>query len=283
MIVQPGPVTHLRAVKVRPGRRVELPEAVATEEPLQILVCGPGGQPAPLALTMRTPGSDFELAAGFVVTEALARPEEVRAVSHCADLRYNPDPDRRFNAVTVRLARAPDRPEGPYERRVSSSCGVCGKTSIEELARAAAPVGGSKPLPAELLWSLPGRLRAAQKAFERTGGLHAAGLFRPDASMEVAREDVGRHNAVDKVIGHLVLEGGQKGLPADLAGWVLVVSGRVSFEIVQKAAQVGLGTIVAVSAPSSLAVQAAQQLGVTVVAFVRGSSLNIYSHPERVG
>ena len=273
----PRPVTSLRAIKVRPDHRLELPEHVATEEPMQILLAGPGQEAAPLAVTMRTPGHDFELAAGFVLTEGVAARGQIASVDYCEAVDRS-DPTTRYNHVTVRLA-------GPWEQdresryfAASSSCGMCGKATIDQIETECRTLAAGRPFPADLIPALPDRLRAAQKAFDRTGGLHAAGLFDRTGGLCCAREDVGRHNAVDKVVGATVLTPDLPD-PADLA---LAVSGRVSFEIVQKAAVAGIGLIAAVSAPSSLAVAAADRLGVTLAAFVRGDTYNIYTHPERI-
>lgn len=273
----PRPVTSLRAIKVRPDHRVELPEHVATEEPMQILVAGPGQESAPLAVTMRTPGHDFELAAGFVLTEGAAGRTDIASVDYCEAVDRS-DPTTRYNHVTVRLS-VPWRQE--RESRyfaASSSCGMCGKATIDQIETECRVLPVGSPFPAELIPTLPDRLRDAQKAFDRTGGLHAAGMFDRSGDLCCAREDVGRHNAVDKVVGATLLN---PDLP-DPAELILAVSGRVSFEIVQKAAVAGLPLIAAVSAPSSLAVTAAARLGVTLIAFVRGQTYNVYSHPERI-
>jgi FdhD protein len=260
---------------------VELPDHVTTEEPLQVQVAGPGQEATPVAVTMRTPGHDFELAAGFLVSEGITHRQGIVSVGYCDSL-HRADPGR-FNTVTVVLDSRWE-PQGLARTfAVSASCGVCGKTAIDQVELACPVVGAAAPLPAGLITELPGLLRSDQKTFQRTGGLHAAGLFDPDGRGWCVREDIGRHNAVDKVIGFTVLAGG---LPperlAALAGWVLMVSGRVSFEIIQKAAQAGIGTVAAVSAPSSLAVEAAGRLGVSLVGFVRGDTFNVYSHPERL-
>jgi FdhD protein len=266
-------VTHLRVVAVRPDRHVELPERVATEEPLEIRVEGPGQKAAPVSVTMRTPGHDFELAAGFLTSEGLAGPGAIRAVGYCDALQ---DPAARFNTVTVSLAQHFD----PGTRRrnfpSSSACGVCGTASIDLVEVACCALGPITPVPAATISALPERLRDGQRVFDQTGGLHAAALFDTEGVLLVLREDVGRHNAVDKVIGHRVLHPGE----ADAA--VLMVSSRVGFEIVQKAAVAGIGVLAAVSAPSSLAVQAANRLGVCIAGFVRGDRFNIYSHAERI-
>ena len=277
----PRPVTAVRAIKVRPDRHLELPEHLATEEPMQILVAGPGQEAQPLSVTMRTPGHDFELATGFVLTEGVAGRDGIASVDYCEAVDRS-DPTTRYNHVTVRLT-------APYERQgearyfaASASCGTCGKATIDQIETECSFLVPGRPFRGDLIPELPDRLRAAQKAFDRTGGLHAAGLFDRDGNLCCAREDVGRHNAVDKVVGWTVLRalGGDGGPdPADL---ILAVSGRVSFEIVQKAAVAGIGVLAAVSAPSSLAVDAAQRLGVTVAAFVRGGTYNVYSHPARL-
>jgi FdhD protein len=275
----PRPVTPVRAIKVRPGRRVELPDDVATEEPMQILVAGPGQRPDPLAVTMRTPGHDFELAAGFVVTEGVTRPDGIVAVDYCEAAAR--DPAARYNHVTVWIDHRWE-PQGEARRfAASASCGTCGKTTIDQVTTGCGPVAVSEAFPASVVPVLPDRLRRAQKAFDRTGGLHAAGLFGPDGELRAAREDVGRHNAVDKVLGWMILGAG-RGAPDPATPMALAVSGRVSFEIVQKVAVAGIGMIAAVSAPSSLAVTAAGELGVTLAAFVRGGTFNVYTHPERV-
>jgi FdhD protein len=279
----PRAITAVRAVKVRPDRHVELPEHVVTEEPMQVLIAGPGQEPMPLAITMRTPGHDFELAAGFTVTEGVCQRQAITSVTYCdAPDLDPPDPNEsgRFNTVTVGLAHPWQPPQQPRHFVASASCGVCGKTTLDQLETSCQAVAaGGVQVPASVITGLPDALRDAQPVFERTGGLHAAGLFSYDGRLLCAREDVGRHNAVDKVVGYTVL--GR--LPAhELASSVLMVSGRVSFEITQKAALAGIGTIAAVSAPSSLAVSAAARLGVALIAFVRGKSFNIYSHPERI-
>jgi FdhD protein len=261
---------------------VDLPEDLAVEEPMEIRAGRPGEQPVPVAVTMRTPGHDFELAAGFLVTEGLIRPDQVASVSYCDAVDTD---EGRYNAVTVSVS-------GPWAAPASrqfvatASCGICGKASIDQVELACPAVGPGEPVPASLIPRLPARLRDSQRLFERTGGLHAAGLFDGSGHPLCIREDVGRHNAVDKVAGYAVLSpagpGGTGPHPAPLAGCVLMVSGRISFEIVQKAAMCGVGIVAGVSAPSSLAVEAAHRLGVTVAGFVRGDCFNVYSHAERL-
>ncbi|HWG72454.1 MAG TPA: formate dehydrogenase accessory sulfurtransferase FdhD [Acidimicrobiales bacterium] len=270
------PVTDVRAIAVRPGRHVELPERLATEEPMEVRAAGPGQDSSPVAVTMRTPGHDFELAAGFMVTEGLARPDEIVAVAYCDAVDVG-DYASAFNAVTVSLPRAWDDSTSRRNFASTSSCGVCGKASIDQVELSCPVVAPGPAFAASLISELPGRLRAAQRVFDKTGGLHAAALFGPDGEVVVVREDVGRHNAVDKVVGAGVLA--RRPPPR---GAVIMVSGRVSFEITQKAAMAGIGVIAAVSAPSNLAVSAAERLGVTVAGFVRGERFNVYSHPERI-
>jgi FdhD protein len=220
---------------------------------------------------MRTPGHDFELAAGFLVTEGLVAPDGIATVAYCED------PDAaRYNVVTVRCRAAFDL--GAAERNffATSSCGICGKAALEAVTVRCAPVDDGAAVGAATLLALPDAMRAAQRGFDRTGGLHAAALFDLEGRLLALREDVGRHNAVDKVVGSLALGG------ADGAGRILLVSGRLSFEIVQKAAVARVPILCAVSAPSSLAAEAAQELGVTAVGFLRPGGFNIYAHPGRV-
>jgi FdhD protein len=257
------------------GAAARRTDEVVTEEPLQIRAQGPGQPLRDVAVTMRTPGHDFELAVGYLVGEgAIASGDEVREVRYCD---VDPGQPQLYNVVTVATARP--LPESLFGRTavVGASCGTCGKTSIDQLHVHTAPLGpATEPVPASLLVSLPERLRAGQQVFERTGGIHAAGRFRTDGTLVAVREDVGRHNAVDKLVGASVLTGP----PVD--GDVLVLSGRVSFEMVQKAVVARFPLVVAVSAPSSLAVQAAEELGCTVLGFTRDGGANVYSHPERV-
>jgi len=267
-------VTPVRVVAVHGDARSERADALATEEPLEIRAQGPGQDGQRVAVTMRTPGGDFELAAGFLFTEGLVTPDEVRRVAYCDDLD---DEEQRYNVVTVTLAQPFDADTLSRNFYATSSCGVCGKASLDDIAVRCDVVPSGFTVDAGVLVSLPDRLREAQRVFERTGGLHAAGLFDREGTVLSVREDVGRHNAVDKVIGEQLLAGR---LP--LADRVLQVSGRASFEIVQKAAVAGIPVVSAVSAPSSLAVDAGDRLGVTVVGFVRNGRCNVYTHPDRV-
>jgi len=241
---------------------------------MEIRVQGPAGPPAPVSVTMRTPGHDFELAVGFCLSErVVAGPDDVVTVEYC----LRAEGPQEYNVVTV-TTRVPVDLDAHRRLFVSNaSCGLCGKTTLDQLEAVCSPVTSATSVSATALRAMPGRLRAAQAVFEATGGVHATGLFDPDGRLRVVREDVGRHNALDKVVGWAALSGQ---LP--LFDAVCLVSGRVSFEIVQKAATAGIPVVGAVSAPSSLAVQTAERLGVTVVGFLRGDRFNVYSRPERV-
>jgi FdhD protein len=240
-----------------PGGEIE--DRVAVEEPLEIRI---GGRP--VAVTMRTPGHDEELALGFCLSEGL-RPTAARL----------PD-DLSANTVEVEAADF-DRDRLARSFYTSSSCGVCGKGALEAVAVEAAPVESSLRVSADVVRSLPDRLREAQAGFEATGGLHATGLFHPSGELLCLREDVGRHNAMDKVIGWAFRDG-----RIPLSDSVLCVSGRLSFELVQKAAVAGCPVLVAVGAPSSLAVELANDRGITLCGFVRDDRLNVYTEPDRV-
>lgn len=254
-------------------------DRLAVEEPLEVRVGG-----AAYTTTMRTPGHDVELAHGLLAAEGIIdAAQDVANARYCAGSVVDDEagaPQNTYNLLDVGLAGGVVVP--PERRRsllTTSACGVCGTASIE-LLTARRPYDltvDDLPVPAELILALPDRLRTAQKTFETTGGLHAAGLFTAAGELLVAREDVGRHNAVDKVIGWAILA---DRLP--LRGAVLQVSGRLSFELVQKAYLAGIPIISAVSAPSSLAVATADSLGMTLAGFVRDTSLNVYAHPRRV-
>jgi FdhD protein len=271
------PADGVRAVPViRVGGAGPRPDEdrVAVEEPLEIRVgYGPFGRRmrAAVAVTMRTPGHDADLAVGYLFAEGIVTgPADVLAV----------EPSAAASAVRVDLR--PDLPVdlGRLDRRgpVTASCGVCGKTSLDAVEWAhPGPAAGSPAVPAAVLHALPERLRAAQPAFTRTGGLHAAGLFDVAGTLLAAREDVGRHNAVDKLVGAAVRAG-----DVPLAGRVLLVSGRASFELVQKAAAAGVPVLAAVGAPSSLAVELAGRVGLTLVGFVRDGRFNVYTGADRV-
>ena len=268
-------VTSTKVVAIR-GRELELrDDLVVGEEPLEIRAAGPRQDPVNVAVTMRTPGHEKELAVGFLTTEGLLDGNEILGVD-VGDPGFMAEPD---DAVLVRLARRID-PAVSEKRHfiATASCGICGKASIDEVAVRCEPLPKGLPIVARsVITSLPDRLREAQAAFERTGGLHAAGLFETDGRLVAVREDVGRHNALDKLIGSRVLV-------RELPLWdrILLVSGRVSFEIVQKAAVAGIPIICAVGAPSDLAVRLADRLGVTLVGFLRGDGFNIYTHDGRI-
>ncbi|GEK23587.1 formate dehydrogenase accessory sulfurtransferase FdhD [Cellulomonas xylanilytica] len=257
------------------ARRAE--DVLAAEEPLEIRV---GGRS--LAVTMRTPGHDVELAAGFLVSEGV-----VTAADHVAGARYcagaTDEGLNTYNVLDVSLARGVPAPDPSLERSffTTSSCGLCGKASIDAVRTHShwTVADDGLTVPADLLATFPDRLREHQDVFARTGGLHAAGLFDgATGELLVVREDVGRHNAVDKVVGWALTSGR---LP--LRGTVLMVSGRASFELTQKALMAGIPVLAAVSAPSSLAADLAHEAGITLVGFLRGASMVVYARPERVG
>jgi FdhD protein len=260
------------------GQTVSRPDTLAVEEPLEIrLDRGAGAET--FTVTMRTPGHDLELALGFLVSEGVARvPSDVLAARHCPDAARDADGEPTHNVVEVRLRAGIVVPAARY-RQVSSACGICGTASIDAVRSTSAHTvtGDDVRISGSTLAALPEKLRAAQRVFDRTGGLHAAGLFTADGELVVLREDVGRHNAVDKVVGW-AFERGM--LP--LRGLVLQVSGRASFELVQKAWTAGCPVLAAVSAPSSLAVDLAAEAGLTLVGFSRCESFNVYSGARRV-
>ncbi|MGY5134016.1 formate dehydrogenase accessory sulfurtransferase FdhD [Streptomyces nigrescens] len=275
-----GRVTERRRViRIRDGAVSTRPDTLVAEEPMEIRL---GGKP--LAITMRTPGDDFALAAGFLVSEGvLASAAELANIVYCAGATGEGG-SNSYNVVDVRLADGVPVPDITLERNVytTSSCGLCGKASLDAVRTTARwPLDTSPDTPVRIepatLSALPDRLRAAQRVFERTGGLHAAALFTTDGELIDIREDVGRHNAVDKIVGR-ALQQGQ--LP--LSSCVLMVSGRASFELVQKAVMAGIPVLAAVSAPSSLAVDLAVETGLTLVGFLRGTSMNVYAGEHRL-
>jgi FdhD protein len=268
------PVTSVRVCAIDGASVRERPDKVVTEEPMQIRLHGTGQEPEALAVTMRTPGNDFELAVGFCLTEGLLRStDELDTVAYC----LAGEGEQEYNVVTVKLRHPVERHVHQRVFVANASCGLCGKTTLDEIEQRCEPVAAGPTVARSVIADLPERLRTAQTVFDATGGLHAAACFTHDGELVALREDVGRHNALDKLVGHALLE---RELP--LAGDVLMVSGRVSFEIVQKAAMAGIPVVCAVSAPSSLAIDAARRLGQTLVGFVRGDSANVYTHPERV-
>ena len=271
-------------------------DSVATEEPLEIRLRA-GAKPEnggslpvfsrraqsagqrTVAITMRTPGADFELAAGFLYGEGIVRSrQEIASISYCDDAEL--DEDKRYNIVNVELQEGALPELKSLERHfyTTSACGVCGKASLEALRiQGGAPVAPGPQVDPRVLLSLPAKLRAGQSVFAATGGLHAAALFDADGGLLAVREDVGRHNAVDKLVGFALLEGR---LP--LHDHIVLVSGRSSFEILQKCLMAGVPVLGAVSAPSSLAVAVAQEFGITLVGFLRGERFNVYAGLERI-
>jgi FdhD protein len=268
-------VSRVRTVAVRGGVATERPDVLAAEEPMEIRVQGAGQAAVAAAVTMRTPGADFELAAGFLFTEGLiGGRDDVRRVSYCEDL---PADEQHYNVVTVELTRRFDESALRRNFLASSSCGICGKATLDDVEVHCEPLAPGPVVDVATLLAMPDALRSAQRVFEETGGLHAAGLFAPDGTPLAVREDVGRHNAVDKIVGASLRAGD---LP--LADRVLQVSGRIGFEIVQKAGRAGIAALSAVGAPTSLAVGAAERIGMTLVGFVRDGRCNVYTRPERV-
>lgn len=274
----PGlPTRHIstRSVVTVRGTSLEVrPDRIVGEAPLEIRAAGPGQDPIAVAVTMRTPGHEAELAVGFLKTEGLIDGPEVVSTEH-GDPATLSQPD---DTIVVHLSR-PFDDTALAERHfvATASCGICGKASIDEIAVRTKPLPDGPVVARSVILALPGLLRAAQKAFNETGGLHAAALFSPVGELIAIREDVGRHNALDKLVGSQLVAGA---LP--LHERILMVSGRVSFEIVQKAAVAGVPIVCAVSAPSDLAVETAERLGVTLVGFLRGDGFNVYSHDRRI-
>ncbi len=267
-------VTSRRILAVR-GESLEVrDDRVVGEAPLEIRAAGPRQDPVAVAVTMRTPGHEAELAVGFLRTEGLLDGQEVLGTAG-GDPRSLSQPD---DTILVRLSKPFDDAKVAERHFIATaSCGICGKASIDEVALRVDPLPDGPVVRRSVILALPGLLRAAQRAFDQTGGLHAAGLFTPSGELIAIREDVGRHNALDKLIGSQVLVGARQ-----LNGFLLMVSGRVSFEIVQKAAVAGLPIVAAVSAPSDLAIETAQRLGVTLVGFLRGDGFNVYAHDGRI-
>ena len=260
------------------GVNRQRPDAIAVEEPLEIRVAG-----SPLSVTMRTPGHDVELAAGFLVSEGVIhRGDQFSRAIHCGGPGTGGEDGNTYNILDLTLAPGVALPSPDIARNfyTTSSCGVCGTASIEAVEKVSSYDVAEDGIRVEAvdLAAYPDRLREGQKVFAKTGGLHAAALFDVETgALLVVREDVGRHNAVDKVVGWALLN---DRLP--LRGTVLQVSGRVSFELVQKAVMAGIPILSAVSAPSSLAIELAERAGLTVAGFVRGGSMNVYTRPDRI-
>ncbi len=273
----PPPTRHIatRSVVAVRGETLEVrADRIVGEAPLEIRAAGPDQDPVAIAVTMRTPGHEAELAVGFLRTEGLIDGREV-ASTEGGDPAILNQPD---DTIVVRLSRPFDA-SAVAERHfvATASCGICGKASIDEIATRCDPLPDGPVVTRAVILALPDLLRAAQRAFDQTGGLHAAALFTPTGELIAIEEDVGRHNALDKVVGGQLLAGA---LP--LHERILMVSGRISFEIVQKAAVAGVPIVCAVSAPSDLAVETAERLGVTLVGFLRGDGFNVYSHDRRI-
>ena len=270
--------TKTRVRVVEDGKMRVRPDTLATEEPMEIRLIT-GGERQTVAVTMRTPGADFELAAGFLYGEGIVKSsDDIAKISYCVDSDL--DAAQQYNIVNVELRGGREYDLRPLERHfyTSSACGVCGKASLEQLELRGCPVALPGPeVSAETLYSLPAKLREAQGLFDATGGLHAAALFDEEGNLVALREDVGRHNATDKLVGWALLE---NRLP--LSGHIVMVSGRSSFEILQKCLTAGVPFVCAISAPSSLAVDVAREFGMTLVGFLRERRFNVYAGQERV-
>jgi FdhD protein len=281
-VIRPGkPTARVRVDRFEAGERAAKRDVVTVEEPLEIRVTWSDSgvwTTRNVAVTMRTPGDDFELAAGFLFGEGLvgAR-EDIHEIAYCGE-----EAAGEYNVVTVRLREGASFDPALLDRNfyTTSSCGVCGKASLEAVEiRGCRPFAGALPRVApSVLAGLPGALRGGQSVFDRTGGLHAAGVFAADGRLDLLHEDVGRHNAVDKVVGRSLLAG-----EVPLADRLLAVSGRASFEIMQKALAAGIPVVAAVGAPSSLAVEVARRFRMTLAGFVRDGAFNLYTDPGRIG
>jgi FdhD protein len=263
-----GAVRAVEIIRVGGESAEGASDVTATEEPLEIRLDGER-----FVVTMRTPGADADLAAGFLLSEGIVcAPGDIAGTRHCAindNILY-------VTLAGDAVARAEDAMKGRRHVTTSSACGVCGRRSIDDLMARARPVAGTLSVAREVVAGLPAGLRSAQRTFDQTGGLHAAGLFDTEGRLVRIAEDVGRHNAVDKVLGAEFVAG------VALSGRILFVSGRTSFEIVQKAVMAGVPMVAAVSAPSSLAIELAAQANVTLLGFVRGAAFNVYAHAGRI-
>ena len=277
---RPGPSVRVRVTERVGGTSRRREDRLATEEPLEVRLGWPGRPADRVGVTMRTPGHDFELAAGLLFAEGLLSPADLASVAYCTDTTLTRE--QEFNVVTVTLTRPPAREPGTVHGTVTaaaSACGVCGTDSIGEvlsLTEVRGPMREDVIDPA-VLHTLPGRLREAQRVFDATGGLHAAGLFSAAGDLELLREDIGRHNAVDKVVGAGLLAGSSPGAP------ILCVSGRIGFEIVQKAVAAGVGLLAAIGAPSSLAVRLAEEAGLGLVGFLSSERFVLYAGEAHLG
>ncbi len=277
--LRPGRTVEVELTALDGARQSHKADQVVAEEPLELRLVS-NGTTRTLAVTMRTPGNDFELAAGFAYSEAIVRArDEIAGVSYCLDPAV--DPDQRYNIVNVELRGgfAPLNLQR-FERHftMSSSCGVCGRAQLDSLRDlGVTPIDDDVRVSRELLYALPKRMRSAQRVFASTGGLHASALVNQSGEAVAVREDVGRHNAVDKVVGWGLLGGH---LP--FARSILMVSGRTSYEILQKSAMARIPIVCSVSAPSSLAIDLAREFNITLVGFLNGERANVYSAPERI-
>lgn len=255
-------------LKIEERRPRPVDDDVVMEEPLEIRVNGES-----LSVTMRTPGDDFDLAVGLLWTEQIiSSRDEIGTIAYCAD---EDEPELK-NVVNVVLVDRNRKLELSRRLWSNSSCGLCGKATLDAIRRVCRPITADSPISEDLLCSFPERLREAQANFERTGGIHAAGLFDTNGNLKLLREDIGRHNAVDKVLGASLTAG------LRMAETILMVSGRLGFEIAQKAVVAGIPIVASISAPSSLAVELAVEFNMTAVGFLRGHSMNVYSSPERI-
>jgi len=280
MITRPTNKTRLRIQKYDGKTVATRADYLATEEPMEIRLEAANGDMQTVAVTMRTPGSDFELAAGFLFAEGVINSrDDIRQIAYC--VADDVDIEQRYNIVTVGLAHQRSLPDlKGLERHfyTTSACGVCGKATLEAIEMRGHPIiPGGQQVGAEVITSLPGKLREAQGVFDQTGGLHAAALFTLSGELVELREDIGRHNALDKLIGWAMLN---DHLP--LHEHIVLVSGRASYELLQKSVVAGVSVFCAISAPSSLAVDVARQFGVALVGFLRGECFNVYCHGERV-
>jgi FdhD protein len=281
---RPGPSVRVRVEEHTAGpggdRVVRREDRLATEEPLEVRLAWPGGPATRVGVTMRTPGQDFELAVGMLLSEGLLSPAALSTVAYCTDVQLTRE--QEFNVVTVSLSQRPPREVASRATTVtaaSSACGVCGTESIDDVLRLAGVQRAAAParVSSAVLRSLPARLRERQRIFDSTGGLHAAALTDESGELLVLREDIGRHNAVDKVYGARVLAGEPTATP------VLLVSGRIGFEIVQKAVAGGAGLLAAIGAPSSLAARLADQAGLGLVGFLSAERFVVYAGADRIG
>ena len=271
--VRPGKTTATRVITVADGKAKTAVDEVATEEPMEIRLQA-DLQKATVAITMRTPGNDFELAAGFLHNEGIiASRDDIRSIAYCVD--PDVDDEQRYNIVTVNLNASKLPQLERFERHftMSSACGVCGRASLEALRnRGVKSIADDMRVDAQTIYALPERMREAQRVFASTGGLHASALFDEGSRLIALREDVGRHNALDKLVGWAFLE---NRLP--LSRSIVLVSGRASYELLQKSASAGIPIVCAISAPSSLAIQTARDFGITLVGFLRGERFNVYT------